>query len=156
MQNQKNEKEDSNWKESIDILYNNIRISKVNLMSYIINSFLTILYKENKSKDKDKSCYYEEYAYAWGIKVKLYLMIIIAFIFILMKILGFSIFILSCFAFIIIMTILSIGLNFPFCYKNRKAYGTFGWCCNFLCFKESNNIFAQIFNIMGVHCILIL
>ena len=78
-------------------------------MNYIINSFLTILYKENKSKDKDKdkdkSCYFEDCVYAWGIKVKLYLMIIIAFIFILMKILGFSIFILSCFAFIIIMTI---------------------------------------------------
>ena len=121
------------WRKAIDLYYKNIQIPDENLMSYLINPFLLKFYKKDNSPFQDKSYHFEDFVYDCGLIVKLLLIIfsIVAFAFILKEILGFSVFILSFLLFFFIMTILSIGLNFPFCYRNRKTFGTFSCENNF-------------------------
>jgi lipase ATG15 len=51
------------------------------------------------------------------------------------------------------MTVLSLTLNFPFCYRNRKTFGIFGCCCNFFKFQKRNNIISTniIYNYKFFH-----
>ena len=127
-----------NWRKAIDLFYNKTEIPDVNLMSYLIHPFLFKFYKKNNVPYQDRTYHFEDFVYDCGIIIKLLLILfsIVAFTFILKKILGFSIFIISFILFFFIMTILSIGLNFPFCYRNRKTFGTFGHCL-----KNENNFF---------------
>ena len=127
-----------NWRKAIDLFYNKTEIPDVNLMSYLIHPFLFKFYKKNNMPYQDRSYHFEDFVYDCGIIIKLLLILfsIVAFTFILKKILGFSVFIISFILFFFIMTILSIGLNFPFCYRNRKTFGTFGNCL-----KNENNLF---------------
>ena len=134
----RNIKELCNWRRAIDLFYNKTEIPDVNLMSYLIHPFLFKFYKKNNIPYQDRTYHFEDFVYDCGIIIKLLLIIFstVAFAFILKKILGFSIFIISFVLFFFIMTILSIGLNFPFCYRNRKTFGTFGHCT-----KNENNFF---------------
>ena len=127
-----------NWRRAIDLFYNRTEIPDVNIMSYLIHPFLLKFYKKNNMPYQDRTYHFEDFVYDCGIIIKLLLIIFsaVAFIFILKNILGLSIFIISFLLFFFIMTILSIGLNFPFCYRNRKTFGTFGHCT-----KNGNNFF---------------
>ena len=118
-------------------------IPKVNLMSYLINPILFKNYRKNNLPITDNSYYFEDFAFDCGVFMKFLLIIfsIVSFICICIKLIDslFSVFwllIILC-----ILTILSLGLNFPFCYRNRKTFGIFGCCCDFLCFKKKNNFF---------------
>ena len=136
-----------NWKETLNYYFgDNIEIPKENLMSYLINPFRLKNYKNNQNKDN--SYYFEDCAYDSGIIIKIVLIIftIIASIFIFKKFLSFWLCCVYFLVFFILMTILSIVLNFPLCYRNRKTFGTFGCCCDFLCFKKSNNILISNVN----------
>ena len=126
-------------------------IPKVNLMSYIISPLLFKFYKKNNIEITDNSYYFEDCAFDSGIIIKfsLILFLITSFFIICIKIIG-SWFSYFCFLiFLCIMSILSLGLNFPLCYRNRKTFGTFGCCCKFLCFKKENNLFLT--NVQYTH-----
>ena len=118
-------------------------IPKENLMSYLINPILFKFYRKNNLPINDDSYYFEDFAFDCGFITKFILIIlsIISFFFILQKF-G-SWFSIICFLiFFCIFSILSLGLNFPFCYRNRKTFGKFGCCCNCLCFQKTNNFFC--------------
>ena len=122
-------------------------IPNVNLLSYLINPYLRKFYKKNnKPLKEDFHWYAEDFIFGCRIIIKIILMpISIAFFFhIFYKL--FKIYWSSIILFVIlfvVMTILSITLNFPLFYRNRKTYGTCGFCCNFICFKKSNNLLTS-------------
>ena len=132
-------------------------IPEVNLFSYLINPFLKKYYKKNdKFIQEDDTWYFEDFIYGTGIIIKLILIPISMIFFISIFKLIFESFWLSSILFVLLfisMTILSVSLNFPFLYRNRKTYGTFGCCCNCCIFKKRNNIFNSniIFNHRGKH-----
>ena len=132
------------WRQNLQSNYENKDdIPKMNLMNHLINPLLFKFYKKNNIQITDDSYYFEDCAYDTGIIIKFLLIIfsIIAFFIICIKIIG-SWFCYFCFLlFLCIMSILSLALNFPFFYRNRKTFGTFGCCCDFLWFKKGNNFF---------------
>ena len=132
------------WRRNLKEKYENKDdIPKENLMSYLINPILFKFYKRNNQPINDDSYYFEDFAFDCGVIIKFILIIfsIIAFFFIL-KQFGSWISIICFLIFFCILSILSLGLNFPFCYRNRKTFGTFGCCCKFLCFQKTNNFFC--------------
>ena len=134
----------STWRKIIISKYENIEIPSVNLMNYLIKPFSIKNYQKNNNPiEENSTCYFEDFIYDCGIAIKLLsiLFSVIAFIAFFLKIEVFWFCYLCFVIFFFIMTILSMGLNFPFCYRNRKTFGTFG-CCNFLCFKKDNNFFS--------------
>ena len=103
-------------------------IPDVNLLSYLINPFLTKNYK-NKIKENDK-WYLEDSIYGCGILIKLLMIPISFIIFIILFKNIFKTYWLSGILFLLLfitMEILSVSLNFPSFYRNRKIYGSF--CC---------------------------
>ena len=118
-------------------------IPDVNLLSYLINPFLSKNYK-NKIKENDE-WYLEDSIYGCGILIKLFMIPISFVVFIILFKNIFKTYWFSGIVFLllfIIMEILSVSLNFPSFYRNRKIYGSF--CCfNFLCFKKPNNNFCS-------------
>ena len=128
-------------------------IPNVNLFSYLINPFLRKNYKKNNIliNENDNTWYLEDFIYGFGIIIKLLLAFISVYILsnIFISIFKFNN-LFSALYFIllfIVMTILSISLNFPFFYRNRKTFGTFSWCCNYNCncfsFIRKNNFFSS-------------
>lgn len=122
-------------------------IPNVNLLSYLINPYLNKFYrKNNRPIRNDFHWYAEDFIYGLSIIIKIILIpFSMAFFFNifydLIKIYWSSI-ILFILLFVV-MTILSVSLNFPLLYRNRKNFGTFGFCCDFLCFKKKNNILTS-------------
>ena len=117
-------------------------IPNINLMSYVINPFLKNNYDYSglKEEEKNNNWYFEDWILSLGIIIKLVMVLlsIIAFSFIFTQISSFDA--LSCFFFIVlfmIMSTLSIFLNFPFCYRNIKTHGLcerkkkWGFRCNY-------------------------
>ena len=136
------------WRKTIKSKYDNneVEIPDINLLNYLIKPFLFKFYKRNNINiidNIDNSYYAEDFIYDAGILIKFVLLIlsIIVIPYFLLKIIDFWFGFLCFLIFLLIITILSLGLNFPFCYRNRKTFGIFGCCCNFLCFKKKNNLF---------------
>ena len=119
-------------------------IPNVNLLSYLIYPILFKNYRKNNLSIIDDHYYFEDFVYDCGFWMKFVIMMLstLSFVFICIKIIGSLLCIFWFFIFLCIMSVLSLGLNFPFCYKNRKNFGTFGCCCKFLCFKKGNNFFS--------------
>ena len=121
-------------------------LPEVNLLSYIINPFLLKNYSEKNGapiEDNDNSYYFEDFIYTFQFIIK-FIMFIISFgcfIFIYFDKVHWFYLLLGILIFFI-MTILSLTLNFPFCYRNRKTFGVFGCCCNSFLFSKRNNIIS--------------
>jgi len=121
-------------------------IPDINMISYVITPFVMKNYKkseneiknkikiENESEnekeiiDNNKECYYEDICFSLGIFIKIFLIPVslIGFILIFINIVKMDL--LSTILFIIlffVMSTLSISLNFPCCYRNRKTFGHF-------------------------------
>ena len=132
-------------------------LPEVNLLSYLINPFLIKNYK-NKIKENDE-WYLEDFNYGCGILIKLIMIPISFIIFIILFTSIYKTYWLSDVLFILLfitIEILSVSLNFPSFYRNRKTYGSI-CCCNFLCFKKTNNFCSSnvLYNDKGRHSFII-
>ena len=129
-------------RNAINSNFKDKEISNLNLFSHLINPYVIANYKDNnKELNEDDECSCENCHYDTTIILKF---IIFVFSFIcLILILVFSISniidIISFIVIYLIMTILFMPLNFPFCYRNRKTFGAFGGNC---CKKNKNNCFC--------------
>ena len=122
-------------------------IPNVNLLSYLINPYLNKFYrKNNRPIRNDFHWYAEDFIYGLSIIIKIILIpFSMAFFFNIFYDL-IEIYWSSIILFILlfmVMTILSVFLNFPLLYRNRKNFGTFGFCCDFGCFKKKNNFLTS-------------
>ena len=127
-------------------------LPEVNLMSYLINPFLI---KNYKNQIRKNDWYLEDSIYGCGILIKLIMMPISLIVFIILFKNIYKTYWFSDFLFLLLfitMEILSVSLNFPSFYRNRKTYGSI-CCCNFLCFKKSNNFCSSevLYNYKGRH-----
>ena len=108
------------------------KIPSVNLFSHIINPFILKNYVDKDDniydEEEDRSCYCEDVYFIFMIIFKLIVFVYSIFCFVLfvMNYLNFWLDFLFLFFIFFIMNILSITLNFPMFYRNRK---TFGFCC---------------------------
>ena len=114
-------------------------IPRINLYSSIINPFIMNNYKKDGidiSEDFMYKWYFEDCIFGLGLIIKLFIImisiIVFGFILYTYKVNIISILIFICL--FLVMSILSISLNFPFLYRNRKTFGT----CR--CRKADNNI----------------
>ena len=102
------------------------------------------MYGENDNiyEEEEESCYFENFYFETMIIIKLLIIVFSTYCFILffMNYLNFWLEHFFFILFFIIMTILSIALNFPMFYRNRKIFGFF--CCNCGKFESKNNIFC--------------
>jgi len=119
----------------INSLFENSPIPDINLLSYLINPFLrNNYYTRNELNNKfeeynpPENYYIEDIIYSLGIYIKISITIFSIIIFIIYFIKIFSDYFLSGIFFLflfVIMSILSISLNFSFCYRNRKTFDSF-------------------------------
>ncbi len=129
-------------------------LPEVNLFSYIINPFLRKNYlKDNKPIEDNDEWYLEDCIYGFGVLLKLFMLPISLIVFAIIAKDIFKTYWLSGIFFILlffVMQILSISLNFPTCYRNRKTYGT---CCFYLCCQKSKNCCSSdvIYRYKGRH-----
>ena len=143
-------REEKSIRKIINSNFKGKEISNLNLFSNIINPFIVENYidkDKNKLKDdgeEEKKPYFENGCFEVMTYSK-----ILTFIFSLVCFFVFAINLLSYwldhvffFLFYLIITILTLTLNFPLCYRNRKTYGTFGSCC--CCEKGNNFIISDI------------
>ena len=152
-----NIKEIHNFRKILILKFKNRKISNLNLFSNIINPFLyenyrrvekangNIQYKKLSEDEMENKTLFENNWYRIIIFVKLicFIFSFSCFISVLVNLLNskldrlfFSLLYLS-------ITILTMVLTFPFCYRNRKTFGTFGCCCDFWIFKKRNNFFTS-------------
>ena len=133
-----------NCRKILNSEFKDREISNLNLFSNIINPFLYKNYTKehlnengelelqelNEDEMEDK-CLFEN-----GCCKTVIILKIITFIFSLCCFFSILVNLLNSFSDIFFfsllylsMTILTMVLNFPFCYRNRRTYGTFGGCC---------------------------
>ena len=122
-------------------------LPEVNLLSYIINPFLLKNYSQKNGspiEENDNSYYFEDFNYTFQFTIKFSMFFISfgCFIFIFFENYDLWFYLLLGILIFFIMTILSLTLNFPFCYRNRKTFGVFGCCCNNFLFPKRNNIIS--------------
>ena len=159
-------------KKSIRIIlrehFEDREISNLNLYSNIINPILNKNYKKIKNENKEEfeiyqekkdfkcccfkcdcECLFENVCFEIVAYLKIATLIFSIICFILMAVWKVLNTWYDYFAFIllyIIMTILSMTLNFPFCCRNRKTIGTWGCFC---CFNEKNNFIGSEYEYTG-------
>lgn len=106
---------------------NRQELPDINLLSYIVNPFLIKNY-EFKDGTKVQKKHMDDYCDKIGLYQKVLLVILSIIVFIILMIDGSksepsSI---ICFIFLfIILSTLSIGINFPVCFRNKKTFGSF-------------------------------
>ena len=99
----------------------------INLLSYIINPYLKKSYQFKGSILAEKK-YLSDYCDLIGIYQKILLLIttIVVFIIIACNSSGAGFFTIISFIFLfIVLSTLSIGINFPFCFRNKRTFGSF-------------------------------
>ena len=126
-------------------------LPEVNLLSYIINPFLLKNYSEKNGspiEDNDKSYLFEDFVYTFQFIIKFFMFIFsfCCFLYIYLKNFDLWFYLLLGILIFFVMTVLSLTLNFPFCYRNRKTFGVFGCCCNNFLFSKRNNIISTNIN----------
>ena len=114
--------------------------------------------KENKNQEqedvnenvvmevKKKKCLFENSCFELVTKSKILTLVfsLVCFIIISASLFNFWLDYIIFFFIYIIMTILSMTLNFPFCYRNRKTFGTCCFCpCCCCCEKGTNNCISS-------------
>ena len=116
------------------------KLPDINLVSYIIEPYLTKNYIDGKgNKLKELNGYYcEDVCFNLGIFIKLVLFIIILFFTIIR---GASIENIESFIYTMILSLcllgVSLAFNFPCCYRNRKTFGEKIWAPNYKLYEES-------------------
>lgn len=111
---------------------NKPKLPDINLASYVINPFVMKNYTNNKNEvqkiNNNNEIYFEDIVFSLGLIIKFFLLMIslIGFIIIFISIVksDFISGVLFILLFIIMIT-LSLSLNFPICYRNRKTFGSF-------------------------------
>ena len=143
-------------------------ISNLNLYSNILNPILNKNYKKIKNEKKEEfeiyqekkdfkcccfkcdcECLFENVCFEIVAYLKIATLIFSIVCFILMtvwKVLNTWYDYIAFILLYIIMTILSMTLNFPFCCRNRKTIGTWGCFC---CFNEKNNFIGSEYEYTG-------
>lgn len=129
-------------RNAINSYYKDKELSNIHLFSHLINPYIIANYQDNNIQLKeDIECSCENCHYDATIILKF--IIFVFSLLCLILILVFSIYnIIDMISFIVIyliMTILFMPLNFPFCYRNRKTFGSFGGNC---CKNNKNNCFC--------------
>ena len=106
---------------------NRQELPDINLLSYIINPFLIKNY-EFKDGTKVQKKHMDDYCDIIGLYQKILLVVLSIIVFIILMIGGSGSEASSIICFIVIFIVLStlsIGLNFPFCFRNKKTFGNF-------------------------------
>ena len=154
----KNSKYGLNFRKNINYYFKNKPdLPDVNLLSYLLNPFILKYYYDEKGvplKD-NKNFYFEDFIYfiKYIIKFFMFIFSFICFIYIFFNYINNWYYHFLYLIIFFIMTVLSLTLNFPFCYRNRKTFGIFGCCCNFFKFQKRNNIISTniIYNYKFFH-----
>ena len=111
-------------------------IPDVNLLSYTINPYLMKNYEFKDGSQLNKK-HMEDYCDDIGIYQKIILLILTIIVFLILTFNNSSdanAFALISFIFLFIaMSTLSIGINFPFCFRNKKTFGSY--------FAETNHVY---------------
>ena len=105
----------------------------INLLSYIINPYLIKNY-EFKDGSQLEEKHMEDYCSHIGVYQKLFLLVLTIIIFFILTTnnedLNFWTLVAFLFLFVVMST-LSIGINFPFCFRNKKTFGNFFAATNY-------------------------
>ena len=129
-----------NYRKIINDYFKDKKFSNLNLFNNIINPLLTKNYSDQnnnelKESENEENCLFEDGCYKVVTFSKIFTLIFsfVCFIVIFFNLLNFWLDYVAFGFMFLIMSVLSMTLNFPFCYRNRKTYGTFGCCCDRCC-----------------------